>query len=229
MLTFSTCRRCSGLLQVTGDENFHPLCDPLPTRVERLADEWIAAVVADDCALEDSLGAQIEQIDSAPPRLLDAALHYAGFGWPVFPLRPRTKVPATRNGLKDATTDTDRIRAWWQRHPDANIGLPTGHAFDVIDVDVPHGVPSLQRLLANDAQAHGRVSTASGGIHFYVAPTGGGNLAGILPGIDYRGKGGYVVAPPSTLGQRGRTWSWGIHPSPVITGVGGAYGARAKA
>jgi hypothetical protein len=165
-----------------------------------------------------------EAIDAAPPRLLDAALYYASLGWPVFPLRPRDKRPATRNGFKDATTDADRIRAWWQRHPDANIGLPTGHAFDVIDVDLPDGVPAFLSLLDTDTDVHGRVSTSSGGVHLYVTPTGGGNLAGIVPGIDYRGAGGYVVAPPSTLGPRGRAWTWTHHPSPVLTGVGDTYG-----
>ena len=220
MRTFSTCRRCAGLLEVTGSETTHPLCEPLPTAPERLAQEWLDAVLADDAEREAALFDQIEAIDAAPPRLLDAALYYASLGWPVFPLKPRTKVPATRNGFKDATTDADRVRAWWGRHPDANIGLPTGCAFDVIDVDVPEGVPALQRLLQAAVEVHGRVSTASGGVHFYVAPTGRGNTASPDTGIDYRGAGGYVVAPPSTLGPRVRAWTWAVHPSPAITGKG---------
>ena len=224
MISYSTCRRCTGILQVTGSETTHPGCDPLPTAAERLAQEWLDAVLADDTEREAALFDQIEVIDGAPPRLLDAALYYARLGWPVFPLRPRDKRPATRNGFKDATTDAERIRTWWTRHPEANIGLPTGHTFDVIDVDLPHGVPAFISLLDTDTEVHGRVSTSSGGIHLYVTPTGGGNLAGIVPGIDYRGAGGYVVAPPSTLGPRGRAWAWSVHPSPVLTGVGDTYG-----
>ena len=225
MRTFSTCRRCAGLLEVTGSETTHPLCEPLPTAPERLAQEWLDAVLADDAEREAALFDQIEAIDAAPPRLLDAALYYASLGWPVFPLKPRTKVPATRNGFKDATTDADRVRAWWHRHPDANIGLPTGCAFDVIDVDLPHGWQSLIQLLDVNDEIHGRVSTSSGGVHFYIrANPARGNGTRIMPGVDYRGNGGYVVAPPSTLGPRGRAWTWSAHPSPVITGKGDTYG-----
>ncbi len=70
-------------------------------------------------------------------RFLEAALGYAGLGWPVFPLSPGTKVPlkGTR-GFEDATTDPDQIRRWWARWPAANIGLPPGAAGMVaIDLD----------------------------------------------------------------------------------------------
>ena len=43
------------------------------------------------------------------------------------------------HGVKDATTNRARILAWWTRHPQANIGLATGHTFDVLDVDGPEG------------------------------------------------------------------------------------------
>jgi hypothetical protein len=43
------------------------------------------------------------------------------------------------HGVKDATTNRARVLAWWTRHPQANIGLATGHAFDVLDVDGPAG------------------------------------------------------------------------------------------
>ena len=230
MIAYSTCRRCDGLLQVTGDETTHPLCEPRPTAAERLAQQWIDAVIDGDGALEAELQAQIEAIDSAPRRLLDAALLYASWGWPVFPIKSPAmaaqsrdpekakKAPATRNGFKDATTDPIQIRAWWGRYPDLNIGLPTGHAFDVIDVDVPEGVPALMKLAETDLKVHGHAATSSGGVHLYIEPIGGaGNFAGRVPGIDYRGIGGYVVAPPSTLGPRGRAWSWVHTPSPTIT------------
>ena len=65
---------------------------------------------------------------SPPAGFLDDALAYAARGWPVFPLRPGEKVPliakaAGGNGVHDATTDPDQIRAWWTKHPTANIGL----------------------------------------------------------------------------------------------------------
>lgn len=227
MIVYSTCRDCGGLLHVTSpDDTVHPTCRPKPTKAERLASDWLAAALADDDAVSDGLEELINEIDSRPPRLLDAALHYATrYGWPVFPLRAGQKRPATRNGFKDATTDPDRIRSWWTRHPNHNVGLPTGLAFDVIDIDTPIQPASLAALhAASKLRVHGHVATSSGGIHYYVTPTGRGNTARSMPGVDYRGLGGYVVAPPSTLGTVGRAWSWVHRPSPVITGHGDTYG-----
>lgn len=214
MIIYSTCRDCGGLLHVTDSDTVHPLCKPKPTKVELMAQAWLAG----DEFTADGLEYDIDQLDTQPPRLLDAALCYAAWGWPVFPLKPQNKQPATRRGFKDATTDTNQIRAWWTQQP-YNIGLPTGHAFDVIDVDVPTGALFYTAELTGDdlPDVHGHVATASGGLHLYIPPTGGGNRAGLLPGIDYRGAGGYVVAPPSTLGERGRAWSWVSVPSPTIT------------
>ena len=229
MIHYTACAGCGGLLQVTADalkhHTGHPApCTPTQNLTERLTDQWLDAVLAGNTDLEADLHTQIEELDTRPPRLLDAALVYAGWGWPVFPLRAGTKTPATRHGFKDATTDLDRVRAWWTRHPDHNIGLPTGLAFDVIDIDVPDGVAPMQTILAGRGETHGHVATSSGGAHYYVKPTGRGNTARSLPGVDYRGVGGYVVAPPSTLGQRGRSWSWINRPSPQLTGQGDTYG-----
>src|ERR1019366_8019007 len=67
----------------------------------------------------------------------DAALAYAGAGWPVFPCRPGGKEPATRNGFHDASTDERQIREWWHREPDRNVAIATGAPGpDVVDVDV---------------------------------------------------------------------------------------------
>jgi Bifunctional DNA primase/polymerase, N-terminal len=58
-------------------------------------------------------------------------------------------------GVKDATTNRARVLAWWTRHPQANIGLATGHRFDVLDVDGPAGEHALRALAA----AHGLASS----------------------------------------------------------------------
>lgn len=223
MNIYTTCRDCGGLLPtLDGDHTVHPECTPRPTRIETLTQQWLSAVENGDTHLEATLDAAITAYDhAAPPRLGAAALIYADWGWPVFPLKAHSKQPATRHGFKNATTDRDRIAAYWKRKPDANIGLATGRAFDVIDIDPPEGTASYLALRAGDddifPDIHGQVTTAHGGIHFYVEPSGKGNKAGIRPGIDHRGIGGYVVAPPSTLGDRGRSWSWAVAPSPTIT------------
>jgi hypothetical protein len=229
MFQYTTCRDCGATLHTTNNDTIHPGCTPQPTKVERLAREWLEAIEIGDINNATIKQEQIDEFDARPPRLLDAALAYAAWGWPVFPLKPHSKHPATPHGFKDATTNPDRIRAWWTTHPDCNIGLPAGHHFDVIDIDVPEGAHSFVTLRAQEdprtgrgpiPDCHGQVATASGGIHLYVTPTGEGNTAGIWPGIDHRGLGGYVVAPPSTLGEPGRAWSWTLAPSPTITGVG---------
>lgn len=231
MFTYTTCRDCGGLLHTTDGDTVHPGCRQRPTKVEGLTAEWLSAATAGHDQRAVELQRRIDTLDARPPRLELAARQYASWGWPVFPLKPRSKQPATRHGFKDATTDPERIQRWWTRHPDHNIGLPTGVKFDVIDIDAPEGHWSLDAILADENPAtgagdipdiHGKVMTASAGYHLYVTPSGHGNRAGVLPGVDYRGQGGYVVAPPS-ISDRGR-WTWTIHPSPIITGQGDTYG-----
>lgn len=222
MLTYTTCRACKGPLLVTdvdNPDNWHPTCPPSPTPIERMTEEYLTAIAKGDRHAEAHLESKLWDIQLPPPRLHAAARMYATtYGWPVFPLKELGKAPATKNGFKDATTDLTKIDEWWYQNPNFNIGIPTGVYFDVIDVDPPRGWESwhsIQKVVLPDV--HGRVVTQSMGAHFYVYPTGGGNRAGIYPGIDYRGVGGYVVAPPSWLGEQRFSWSWGIYPSPFIT------------
>jgi hypothetical protein len=68
------------------------------------------------------------------------ALYYAlVLGWLVFPLRPKAKEPLTRHGFKDAALDAPQICEWWAECPNANIGIPTGVNFFVLDEDPRHG------------------------------------------------------------------------------------------
>ncbi len=160
------------------------------------------------------------------PDLLGAALAYSERGWPVFPCEPGGKRPLgalVPHGLKDATTDAAIIREWWGKCPTANTGLPTGQAFDVLDVDRPKpgqpadGQVTLWELVAEHGPlpAGPTVLTPSDGLHLYFAPTGLGNRAGLRPGLDYRGVGGYVLAPPSVLAD-GTAYTWLTTP---LTGV----------
>ena len=156
-------------------------------------------------------GRIVDDLDQRPQVSLEAAaLWYAQQGLHVFPLSPGSKIPFKgTGGFKDATTDDFIINAWWGEHPDANIGIATGHLVDVIDID---GLPGQTSRLAHWDMLTaipdlGCVSTPRpGGMHIYVPATGRGNKAGLLPGIDYRGAGGYVVAPPSTNDQGRYTW-----------------------
>lgn len=149
------------------------------------------------------------------------ALAYARRGWPVFPIRPRDKRPLTDNGFKDAVNlpnsthgraAVDQVTAWWSQWPAANIGIATGVIFDVLDLD---GIPGKRALIEHFASIgiehyihNGPLSNTGKGVHLLFAATGAGNRAKMLDApIDYRGSGGYIVAPPSVhpLGHR-YTW-----------------------
>ena len=147
------------------------------------------------------------------------ALYYAGMGLPVFPVKPKGKVPLTEHGCKDASTDAGQIVQWWERWPDANIGIATGvgeRPLCVLDVDVNHGKgkygdETLEELLNQNGQLPETwlCLTGGGGLHYYFfcddpeITTG----ANVLPGLDFRGRGGYVVAPPS-LHESGNRYEW---------------------
>lgn len=145
--------------------------------------------------------------------LAGAALWYARQGLLVFPLKPRQKTPATAHGFKDASMSDDTVRAWWARNPEYNIGLTTGHMFDVIDLDGPAGLESAVQI--EDAghlpPITGYVRTPRGW-HLLTRPSGKGCATAVRPGIDYRGLGGYVVAPPS-INEQGTVYRWITPPT----------------
>lgn len=143
------------------------------------------------------------------PTLADAALSYANLGIPVFPSVPGGKQPLTPNGFHDATSSARMVSYWWRRNPDANIGLPTGArtGIVVVDVDVHNGSSGYAAF--DRARGAGLaedwtwlVRTPSGGLHAYFAATPGleqRNWTCPAAHIDFRGDGGYVVAPPSRI------------------------------
>jgi len=160
--------------------------------------------------------------------LLESAMHYASFGRGVLPLhntvagggcscrrsdcRSPRKHPRTKNGCKEASVDLNQIERWWTTMwPAANIGIATGavSGIVVLDIDGAEGQATLQELIAK----HGflprtRVVKTARGFHFYFklaqgvsVPCSTGN------GLDIRGNGGYVVAPPS-IHSSGHVYEW---------------------
>jgi replicative DNA helicase len=110
------------------------------------------------------------------------------------------------NGLTDASRDAEVVADWWRRYPFANIGLRTGVEFDLLDIDGEAGFTSYAVLTeqlggAPEAVCVVESGRAEGGRHYYVQPAGKkaltGGLRGVPYGIDVKGAGGYVVAPPS--------------------------------
>jgi hypothetical protein len=177
-------------------------------------DDYLAAAQRGDTQTLASLNDRISRLDVKDwdsTSLHGVALWYAEQDIAVFPIEARGKRPLTAHGFKDASTDRSEINAWWSAWPDANIGTPTGVAFDVVDVDGPTGIESMyggESPLFTTLNVIGKALTArDGGQHLFVPPTGRGNGASVLPGIDYRGAGGYVVLPPS-IGENGRRYNW---------------------
>ena len=144
-----------------------------------------------------------------PDPLMEAAVRYAlDAGWPVFPLKPRSKAPLTRHGFKDATTDLKQIETWWTKHPDANIGVPTGAVSGVVvlDLDGPAARAAIDEL---GAAIPTLTSVTGRGHHLFYQHPGGRvkNRTKILPDVDVRGDDGYVVAPPS-VHPSGHDYHW---------------------
>ncbi len=132
------------------------------------------------------------------------AITLTELGFNVFPLEPRGKRPLTPNGCKDATRDNDVIHTWWTRWPDANIGVATGPGSNlyVIDIDGPDAETAWSSLAQTGDDDTLTVNTSRGRHLYYRCGDPLPNTASrIAVGIDTRGNGGYVVAPPS------------IHPS----------------
>lgn len=161
-------------------------------------------------------------------------------GWQVFPLHTPTadggcscgdaacknvgKHPRTANGLKNATADWDTLIGWWQRWPDANIGLACGASGLValdFDTDKPDfgGQELLERLLAEHPTTAQR--SGGGGWHLlYRLPDGADDVTtgtGDLPRqVHVRGHGGYIVLAPSRH-RNGSGYAWAQGRNPYLT------------
>ena len=142
---------------------------------------------------------------------------YQALRWRIFPIKAREKTPLTPNGFKDATDDWATIEKWREQYPDCNWGLATGASeLFVVDLDGPEGKESWKKLITE----HGHVptltcQTGGGGFHFYYHDSlyvGLKNSTSKLaPKVDTRGRGGYVLIPPS-IHPNGTPYEWFTHP-----------------
>ena len=150
------------------------------------------------------------------PVSMDETIHdYLSRGWSIIPIRPGDKRPLVRwEEFQHRRPSEDEARGWLRAWPEAGIGIVTGgiSGLVVLDVDPRHGgEASLERL----EREHGPLPvtlesrTGSGGRHLYFAHPGGlvRNKVALATGIDLRGDGGYVVAPPSVHAS-GRRYAW---------------------
>jgi putative DNA primase/helicase len=124
-------------------------------------------------------------------------------------------------GLWRATTDEAQIRAWWRKYPQALIGVPTGKRIGLFVVDLdPRGGERVDEVRQRLVNAVGPLPecpisiTQSGGWHLWFHNPPGDipkNSAKRIPGVDWRGEGGYVIVPPSTMSD-GKAYSWLVAP-----------------
>ena len=153
--------------------------------------------------------------------IAQAAVRYLARGWSVLPLRCGDKRPLIRwDTLQQARAGAATLARWFVHWPDANTGIVTGEISNliVLDVDPKHGGDdSLEELERRFEKLPDTVEaqTGSGGRHLYFTHPGGfvPNRAGLKQGIDLRGDGGYVVAPPS-LHPSGQLYAWARRHSP---------------
>jgi hypothetical protein len=174
--------------------------------------------------------------------MVGAALDLAALGLSVFPIHTVSdhrcscgkatcanvaKHPVADlapHGLHDATIDGATVRQWWALWPDANVGVATGAVSQicVLDIDPDHGgwdsvdrISSQYSALDLDTWT---VETGGGGVHLYLRHPGvrvpNNARTKLGAGVDVRGDGGYVVAPPS-LHRSGRRYRWADRYDPA--------------
>lgn len=177
-----------------------------------------------------SLNTSLSAVEDGSPAagMIEHALAYAGRGWPVFPIyetqgeqcacrnaecKHQGKHPRTRNGLTGASVDEETIKYWWGRWPNANIGIATGDASGLYVLDVDEG--GEEALCDYPARPDTpETITGSGGTHVLFRRPAGDKFksqTGILPDLDIRADGGYIVAPPS-IHKSGDRYEWELGP-----------------
>lgn len=148
--------------------------------------------------------------------LRQAALALAAKGMRIFPCVERGKEPAIHSNLKRATTDPNVISGWWRRY-ELNIAIATGPGSGiwVLDVDGDEGETTLRKLEAAQGALPPTVEVITGdGRHVYFRWPQGCDIRNSqcrddVPGLDWRGNGGYAVAPPS-VHPSGRRYAWSV-------------------
>jgi hypothetical protein len=156
---------------------------------------------------------------------LQAALDYAGRGFSVIPCRPDKKPFISWTDYQKRRATGEEIREWWGKWPGAMIGIVCGEisGLFVVDCDTEAGYEAIQKLIP-DSLIVPIARTPRGGWHLWFIYPMGSKItigAGVMPGVDIRGEGGFVVAPPSINGDgKGYTWQEGlslgeVEPAPL--------------
>lgn len=126
-----------------------------------------------------------------------AALKYASMGFSVIPVG-KDKKPITKwEPYQKQKADKEQINEWWTKHPEAGVAIVTGaiSGLSVVDIDTAEGEALLKEKIGEVKCP--TALTPGGGKHLYFQDFGASNKTGFIPGVDFRGEGGYIIAPPS--------------------------------
>ena len=150
-------------------------------------------------------------VQQLEPLTLKTALRYAAMGWPVLPLVPNRKVPATAHGVHDATTDAEQIKRWWGENPTYNVGIAAGKESGLVVFDVDPRNGGLDgwddwKKLAGPHEDGATQLTAGGGYHYLALYDPTITSCKLEQGVDLLSDGKYFVAYPSTI--NGKRYEW---------------------
>lgn len=137
----------------------------------------------------------------------EAAKQYLAAGLHPIPCLPRDKRPLVQwKEYQETPPTVEQIDAWWQQYPEANVGLVVGRGLMVVDVDGAEGWAALKAAGVEFPEDAPIVATGKGA-HVYLAGQPVPNRVGVVPKVDVRSDGGFVVAPPS-IHPTGSQYAW---------------------
>lgn len=130
-------------------------------------------------------------------KMQTAARKLHALGLRTIPIKPGTKIPATKNGVKDATLDNAATDAFYAMHSNYGIAV-SGDGFVIFDFDVKDGIDGRDELLDFDLPDTLTQTTPSGGLHMIyrtsdeIRPSVNTRI-----GVDVRGWHSYIVCDPT--------------------------------
>jgi hypothetical protein len=149
--------------------------------------------------------------------LLDYALGYSRLGWSVIPIKPRDKRPLIKwEKFQEKRAVEKQIRNWWKKNPNANIGVITGLISDFIAIDID-SQKGREEYIAAFGELHGTITQTTGkpgSLHLlfkHPRDQKYSNMARVLPDVDVRADGGYIVVAPSIHPNK-TEYKWTIDP-----------------
>jgi hypothetical protein len=148
-------------------------------------------------------------------KLLQAAHWYLEQGYSVIPVGNNKKPIIQWIDFQQRRPTHDELDIWWAKNPDANVAIITGEISNlfVLDLDTKEAIDHVEELTPDEAMFPIAVTPRGGQHRYFKCEPGIRNLANIVPGVDVRAEGGYVLAPPSILPNGGYSWmgDLGIH------------------